>query len=287
MSPSDRLQSADKDVHSYEQLTGSYQPIYQYQGSASHPFMMPTVCSFSPRDFEQYHGLPFDMLPPTYPSQPDFISADTESGNDFYISGPSDDNDYFHTSTRRNSSADQSSYRPQNDTVALQGTLEPHMIFRHAMPLQYEESLPCFSCDPATSFYQPEDFSSDAAMEPYNTMTHKDRFFPYESRFSPIDSEASLNTPISKYTEDEEEAPIMDKPYARLIYEALMQAPGHSMMLRDIYDWFAINTNKPRESGSNGWQNSIRHNLSMNQVGVPLQITGRSLTMAGIRKRQK
>lgn len=57
-----------------------------------------------------------------------------------------------------------------------------------------------------------------------------------------------------------------DKPYARLIHEALMQAPGHRMLLRDIYDWFLRNTTKPSESGTNGWQNSIRHNLSMNQA---------------------
>lgn len=60
----------------------------------------------------------------------------------------------------------------------------------------------------------------------------------------------------------------VDKPYARLIHEALMQAPGHRMMLRDIYDWFIRHTTKPSESGTNGWQNSIRHNLSMNQVGI-------------------
>ncbi|OAL39799.1 hypothetical protein AYO20_00711 [Fonsecaea nubica] len=66
-------------------------------------------------------------------------------------------------------------------------------------------------------------------------------------------------------TEEDEEAGD-DKPYARLIYEALMQAPGHRMMLREIYEWFRHNTTKPRESGSNGWQNSIRHNLSMNKV---------------------
>jgi hypothetical protein len=56
------------------------------------------------------------------------------------------------------------------------------------------------------------------------------------------------------------------KPYAQLIQECLLQAPGHRMMLRDIYDWFERNTTKPRESGGNGWQNSIRHNLSMNKV---------------------
>jgi hypothetical protein len=64
----------------------------------------------------------------------------------------------------------------------------------------------------------------------------------------------------------EEDDVSSDKPYARLIWEALMQAPGHRMLLREIYTWFRCNTNKAREPGSNGWQNSIRHNLSMNQV---------------------
>lgn len=64
---------------------------------------------------------------------------------------------------------------------------------------------------------------------------------------------------------DEDDGPF-DKPYAQLIYAALMQAPGHRMLLRDIYEWFIQNTKKPRESGTNGWQNSIRHNLSMNQA---------------------
>lgn len=68
--------------------------------------------------------------------------------------------------------------------------------------------------------------------------------------------------------EDEEDDSLCDKPYARLIYDALMQAPGHRMMLREIYDWFQRHTTKPAESGTNGWQNSIRHNLSMNQVSA-------------------
>ena len=66
----------------------------------------------------------------------------------------------------------------------------------------------------------------------------------------------------------EDEEPFDDKPYAMLIYDALKQAPGHRMMLKDIYEWFRHNTTKPQESGSKGWQNSIRHNLSMNKVGI-------------------
>jgi hypothetical protein len=56
-----------------------------------------------------------------------------------------------------------------------------------------------------------------------------------------------------------------DEPYAKLIYKAIMTRPGYSMTLQEIYQWFRDNTTKAvRETG--GWQNSIRHNLSMNAV---------------------
>ncbi|PHH89677.1 hypothetical protein CDD83_5507 [Cordyceps sp. RAO-2017] len=55
----------------------------------------------------------------------------------------------------------------------------------------------------------------------------------------------------------------LDEPYAKLIYRAFMSRPDHAMTLQDIYQWFRDNTNKAvTEKG--GWQNSIRHNLSMN-----------------------
>ncbi|KAF2263581.1 hypothetical protein CC78DRAFT_581293 [Lojkania enalia] len=55
-----------------------------------------------------------------------------------------------------------------------------------------------------------------------------------------------------------------EQPYAQLIYRALMEAPGHTMILRDIYNWFKENTDKAADKETKGWQNSIRHNLSMN-----------------------
>jgi hypothetical protein len=56
------------------------------------------------------------------------------------------------------------------------------------------------------------------------------------------------------------------EPYAQLIYRALKDAPGYGMVLKDIYDWFEKNTDKAKNPSSKGWQNSIRHNLSMNGV---------------------
>ncbi|KAF2469136.1 uncharacterized protein BDR25DRAFT_289340 [Lindgomyces ingoldianus] len=55
-----------------------------------------------------------------------------------------------------------------------------------------------------------------------------------------------------------------EQPYAQLIYRALLEAPNHTMVLRDIYDWFKRNTDKAADKDMKGWQNSIRHNLSMN-----------------------
>lgn len=56
-----------------------------------------------------------------------------------------------------------------------------------------------------------------------------------------------------------------DEPYAQLIYKAFMSRHDRSMTLQEIYQWFRENTDKTKSEGK-GWQNSIRHNLSMNGV---------------------
>ncbi|KAM7211524.1 hypothetical protein V8F06_013095 [Rhypophila decipiens] len=62
-----------------------------------------------------------------------------------------------------------------------------------------------------------------------------------------------------------------EEPYAQLIYRALMSTkPRYAMTLQDIYQWFRENTDKGK-SGSKGWQNSIRHNLSMNQAFTKIE----------------
>ena len=66
--------------------------------------------------------------------------------------------------------------------------------------------------------------------------------------------------------ESDGDASVTSEPYAQLIYRALMSTPQHKMVLREIYDWFEKHTDKAKSKGSKGWQNSIRHNLSMNGV---------------------
>ncbi|EAQ93813.1 hypothetical protein CHGG_02048 [Chaetomium globosum CBS 148.51] len=56
-----------------------------------------------------------------------------------------------------------------------------------------------------------------------------------------------------------------EPPYAQLIYRAFLSTPRQAMTLQEIYQWFRENTDRGK-SANKGWQNSIRHNLSMNHA---------------------
>jgi hypothetical protein len=83
------------------------------------------------------------------------------------------------------------------------------------------------------------------------------------------DSPSYRSTPFEEDTSlDEEEGFEGEKhePYAKSLFRCLRDAPNHTMVLREIYDWFKTNTARGKDPHEKGWQNSIRHNLSMNKV---------------------
>lgn len=55
--------------------------------------------------------------------------------------------------------------------------------------------------------------------------------------------------------------------YATMLYQCLMEAEDHQLELKDIYQWFETHTEKP-SCRTSGWRNSVRHNLSMNEVSL-------------------
>jgi len=160
--------------------------------------------------------------------------------------------------------------------------MEPQMMLRHsefapvAQPYDFNTSFAL-----SASVCSPQTMSATTVSPPLSFSCGNDEYYPDLAwqhnlpTFQMPDGEGSTASVSDGF--EEEEGGVYDKPYAQLIYDALKEAPGHRMLLRDIYDWFLHNTRKPQESGTNGWQNSIRHNLSMNQVwpidGIRISIT--------------
>ncbi|ORY96596.1 hypothetical protein BCR43DRAFT_563863 [Syncephalastrum racemosum] len=58
--------------------------------------------------------------------------------------------------------------------------------------------------------------------------------------------------------------------YASLIAQAILTSPDHRLTLREIYDWIQSRYPNLYEANETGWQNTIRHNLSLNRCFMKL-----------------
>ena len=93
----------------------------------------------------------------------------------------------------------------------------------------------------------------------------------YDDYYQDDHSASYRSTPIDDdigFGDDDDLDNEKHEPYAKTLYRCLRDAPNHTMVLRDIYEWFKTNTSRGKEPHEKGWQNSIRHNLSMNQVST-------------------
>ena len=135
----------------------------------------------------------------------------------------------------------------------------------------WEHAMGASATNGITSNPQALEAYSDAAtnhLTPAMYATVTDQYSTYEPHPRSAQDGFIEDAPLGGFETDyesREKGPC----YANLIYQALMEAPGHKMILRDIYAWIAQNTDKAKDPSSKGWQNSVRHNLSMNGVYIP------------------
>ena len=110
---------------------------------------------------------------------------------------------------------------------------------------------------------QPFDAADSSGQALYSTAWNQN--FASQPHLQHLYQDFDDTTTLDSFETDDES--VNDEPpYAKLIYDALMDAPEHQLVLRDIYAWVKENTNKAKDPAFKGWQNSIRHNLSMNGV---------------------
>lgn len=165
-------------------------------------------------------------------------------------------------------------------------TIQPQMMYRYSAPpvpslidsLALQDNLddvPCLKFESESSVSSPTvssvgNYPTYHFNQPWRSLWMHDRDLRLPLSPSSTSSEEDEDDDEDEGGQEEEEEKVSkyDQPYAQLIYKVLMQAPGHRMVLQDIYSWFQRNTLKPVGSTTGGWQNSIRHNLSMNRVST-------------------
>jgi hypothetical protein len=140
--------------------------------------------------------------------------------------------------------------------------------------------------DPHPQFMQPRDglgiqmAPTSHPLYPSGPMQYDQAFLRQESPLDYSDDyrqdmgamwdqhEQSVPPPDDLFADDDEAEPedSADPCYAQLLHRCLKEAPGHTMSLRELYDWVAQHSQKAKDERNRGWQNSVRHNLSMNAV---------------------
>ena len=141
-----------------------------------------------------------------------------------------------------------------------------HLLFGAQLKSSEATSFSLYNPHPNLPHLRSPSFSTDLAEAtvsaastnmPYNSL-------PLGGLSPPGKLEMNIEEPTANADKDEDTH--ADLPYSQLIFAALHAAPGNKLPLQGIYAWFEENTAKGKDRSWKGWQNSIRHNLSMNAV---------------------
>jgi forkhead transcription factor HCM1 len=81
---------------------------------------------------------------------------------------------------------------------------------------------------------------------------------------APVGPASAIDISSLPIIEDDGDKPAMS--YSQLIAMAILRAPNRRLTLAQIYKWISESYSFYRKSPDGGWQNSVRHNLSLNKA---------------------
>ncbi|TKA75378.1 hypothetical protein B0A55_06014 [Friedmanniomyces simplex] len=178
-----------------------------------------------------------------------------------------------HMSTSNSNSSLYSFMQPEPQFGGWPATSAPPLSYPPAIPEHKQWSVPEWSMMPdglpasahmhASQFYYPQ--------EPHHMSVGPS---PMLSQGSPLDSDfmdGAWDQPDipqpwldSSGSDEINDIDAIEVCYAQLLWRCLKQAPEHTMTLKELYDWVREHSQKAKDPKNRGWQNSVRHNLSMN-----------------------
>lgn len=236
---------------------------------------------------------PYD--PPYRSSNSSFENAFSSSIGENSAQDPSWGYEYLHDSTSPYSPSTCPRSYLSETAISLKESLQPDALsppFSFSMDHQQQPSRSCaYATTHDGSYYHPNHVPEahdgplrDELSQQYSSAPSFDSVHVKSEPFTPgafgniTDFGAGNELPPIMEDDSDGDSSLNPEPYAQLIFRALKSAPEHRMVLKEIYEWFEINTDKAKSPSSKGWQNSIRHNLSMNGVSA----LGSSRSLAGI-----
>lgn len=157
-------------------------------------------------------------------------------------------------------------------------TVAPHQVYPNLAPTSYAD--PSYHEDEYDQ--QPQQENDLVTIQDHDLVPHS-----YRRQHDEVASHTSAGYGDDGMSMDGDNDGDKAEPYAKSLFRCLRDAPAHTMVLREIYDWFKANTDKARDPGSTGWQNSIRHNLSMNKVHRALFVISSLLTLCRLLRKSR
>jgi hypothetical protein len=228
---------------------------------------------FHPRPFAFWNNdiirgqASFESPSPLSFSSPSQDSSPTSSMSSYY---PWNNECSFESPSPLSFSSSSQGCSPTSDlSPYLPSVWENEASFESSSSVSFSSSSQGSSPSSPISSYYPGDYQS-ATSSPVSWVPE----FNTSTRAFPESSSSAITYTADHFGQSPNALPNINQdisekipPYATIIYEALMSVPERKMVLADIYNYFRRKY-PGRAARDEGWKNSIRHNLSMNGVGL-------------------